>query len=182
MSRFADLFATLGLQGESTVRSGELAIGSTAPDFTLPATDGQTYRLATLLAERRFVVLVWYPRAFTPVCTLECRAVSKASDSLGKFDVALFGVSVDPVERNQKFAELLGLRFPILCDPQRTTARAYGVVKSTDRGMAKRWTFFIGPDGKILHIDKAVGMLSHGQDIAAMLKVLGAPLKNAAAE
>jgi peroxiredoxin Q/BCP len=52
-------------------------------------------------------------------------------------------------------------------------AKAYGV--AGDRGMCKRWTFFIGPDGKILHIDKQVSLLGHGQSVAETLARLGAP-------
>jgi len=67
------------------------------------------------------------------------------------------------------------LDYPILSDPGKKVAEAYGVVHK-GRAVPERWTFFIGPDGKILHIDKAVGVGSHGKDIAAMLKKLKVPL------
>ncbi len=61
--------------------------------------------------------------------------------------------------------------YPILADPSKNTATAYGVVGRM--GVASRWTFYIGPDGKILHIDKAVKTSTAGQDVAAKLAELG---------
>ena len=75
---------------------------------------------------------------------------------------------------NKAFAESLGLDYPILSDPERKVARAYGVV-SGDRKNASRWTFYIGKNGKILFIDKGVKPGSHGEEVAAKLKELGVP-------
>ncbi len=73
---------------------------------------------------------------------------------------------------NKAFAESLGADYPILSDPGKETAKAYGVINAEGRGPA-RWTFYIGKDGKILFIDKAVKTGAHGADIAAKLKELG---------
>lgn len=169
------LFTSLGLPfAKSPPEGAALAVGDVAPEFELPASDGQTYRLSALLAAGRFVVLAWFPRAFTPVCTIECKSLGSAGEALEKFDVVLLAASVDPVERNQKFANLLGLSFPLLSDPQRVAARAYGVV-ADDRAWAKRWTFYIGRDGKIRHIDRQVPLRAYGQSVADTLDRLGAP-------
>jgi peroxiredoxin Q/BCP len=93
-------------------------------------------------------------------------------EAIRKYDVAYFTASVDKPEENKKFAEKLGLDFPILSDPTKKIAQAYGVVDEK-RPVAQRWTFYIGEDGKILHIDKKVTTKSHGKDIAAKLKELG---------
>ena len=69
--------------------------------------------------------------------------------------MAYFTASVDPPDVNKKFAESLELDYPILSDPGKEVARAYGVV-SGERTVAMRWTFYIGKDGKILYIDKEV--------------------------
>jgi peroxiredoxin Q/BCP len=58
-----------------------------------------------------------------------------------------------------------------LSDPTKETARAYGVLGAS--GFARRWTFFIGRDGRILAIDKDVSVASHGKDIAERLAALG---------
>ena len=73
---------------------------------------------------------------------------------------------------NKEFAEELKLDYAILSDPKKTDAEAYGVVTS-QRKLPFRWTFFIGQDGKILHIDKNVKANTHGADCAAKLKDLG---------
>jgi thioredoxin-dependent peroxiredoxin len=64
-------------------------------------------------------------------------------------------VSVDDAETNKKFATEHDADFPILSDPEKTVANAYGVL--SPQGLARRWTFYIGRDGKILHIDKEGG-------------------------
>jgi peroxiredoxin Q/BCP len=85
--------------------------------------------------------------------------------------VAYFAASVDDAETNQKFAEHVSADYPILADPAKDTARAYGVLGMM--GMASRWTFYIGTDGRILHIDKSVKVSSAGPDVAARLAELG---------
>jgi peroxiredoxin Q/BCP len=86
--------------------------------------------------------------------------------------VAYFTASCDDAETNKKFAESLNLDYPILSDPGRETAKAYGVVTG-DRKTATRWTFYIGTDGKILFIDDKVKAGAHGADVVAKLKELG---------
>jgi peroxiredoxin Q/BCP len=86
--------------------------------------------------------------------------------------VAYFSASVDAPEENKKFAESLGLDYPILSDPGKQVATAYGVV-STLRPYAQRWTFYIGADGRILYIDKKISTSTAGKDIAAKLAELG---------
>ena len=86
--------------------------------------------------------------------------------------MAYFAASTDSAETNARFAESLGLDYPILSDPTKQTARAYGVLGVT--GMASRWTFFIGADGRILDIDRNVSARTHGADVVDRLKrVLG---------
>ena len=80
--------------------------------------------------------------------------------------------SVDTLEDNTKFAQMHGADFPILADPTRATAKAYGVIPE-GRNVASRWTFYIGPDGRILFIDKAVRAAEAGAGIVAKLTELG---------
>ena len=63
-------------------------------------------------------------------------------------------ISVDTPEDNKKFAEMHGADYPILSDVSKEIATKYGVLAAA--GFARRWTFYIAPDGKILHIDKEV--------------------------
>jgi peroxiredoxin Q/BCP len=81
--------------------------------------------------------------------------------------------SVDDADTNKKFAEQEGADFPILSDPDKQVATAYGVLGPT--GLAKRWTFYIGGDGKLLHIEKATGAVqtaNAGETMAAKLEEL----------
>ena len=87
--------------------------------------------------------------------------------------MAIYAASCDPPDVNKKFAESLSLDYPILSDPTKAIAKAYGVL--TDDGYADRWTFIIGADGKILDVMKNVSPKVHGKDLAAKLAELGVP-------
>lgn len=86
--------------------------------------------------------------------------------------MAYFAASCDTAETNKKFAESLELDYPILSDPEKDVAKQYGVVTS-ERNLPYRWTFYIGKDGKLLHIDKQVSPKTHGADVAKTLDELG---------
>ncbi len=79
---------------------------------------------------------------------------------------------MDTAETNKKFADSLELDYPILSDPGKEVAKAYGVI-TADKAYASRWTFYIGKDGKILYIDRQVSPASHGKDVVERLKTLG---------
>ena len=89
-------------------------------------------------------------------------------------------ISTDKLEDNTAFAKQENADFPILADPTQKTANAYGVLKDYGGALGKlasRWTFYIGPDGKILAIDKAVKPASSGEALLAKLKELKVPPK-----
>jgi peroxiredoxin Q/BCP len=86
-------------------------------------------------------------------------------------NVSYFAASVDSGETNARFAVSLGISYPILSDPTKDVARAYGVLAPS--GYASRWTFYIGANGRILDIDKKVNAASHGADVAKRLTELG---------
>jgi peroxiredoxin Q/BCP len=90
--------------------------------------------------------------------------------------VAYFMVSVDTPEDNKAFAEKERADFPILADPSKTAANAYGVIppnRPPDRQFAQRWTFYIDPNGKIAAIDKEVKPAAAGEGVVAKLNELG---------
>jgi peroxiredoxin Q/BCP len=151
--------------------AAELKVGDKAPDFTLPGSDGKSHSLKDY-AGKQAVVIAWFPKAFTGGCTAECKSMKEEGKAIRAYDVAYFTASTDTPEVNKKFAESLGLDYPILSDPSKKVAEAFGVVDEK-RPYAQRWTIYIGKDGKILHIDKKVQTKSHGSDIAATLKKLG---------
>lgn len=150
-----------------------LTPGDEAPDFTLRASDGRTYRLADY-RHRQTVVIAWFPKAFTGGCTMQCQSIGASigeqSGTLRATGAVVFGANVDTPETNREFAVALGLDFPILSDPSRETARAYGVLGAS--GFPSRWTFYIGADGRILSIDTEVRVSTNGSDIEHTLKQL----------
>ncbi len=81
--------------------------------------------------------------------------------------------STDSLEDNTGFAEKNGATFPILADPDKSVAAAYGVL--SDRGYAKRWTFYIDAEGFIRHIDTEVNPATAGASLVTNLENLGAP-------
>ncbi len=83
-----------------------------------------------------------------------------------------FAASVDDADTNKKFAEHVEADYPILADPEKKAAAAYGVV-TPERQVAQRWTFYIGPDGKVLAIDKKVSPSTAGEDVIRKLDELG---------
>jgi peroxiredoxin Q/BCP len=83
-------------------------------------------------------------------------------------------VSVDTPETNKQFAQTLGVDYPLLSDPTKQVAIAYGVVDE-DQPFASRWTFYIGTNGRVLFIDKQVSPSTHGKAIADKLSELGVP-------
>jgi peroxiredoxin Q/BCP len=178
------LFATglmaalsIGVMAQAPV--AELKVGDPAPNFKLQATDGKTYQLSDFKGKKA-VVVAWFPKAFTQGCTIECKSLAENGDKIRKFDVSYFMASVDPLEDNIRFAkatkvELNGQTvekkeadFPMLSDPTKDTAKAYGVL-AANGAFAQRWTFYIDKDGRIAAIDKAVKPATSAEDMVAKL-------------
>jgi peroxiredoxin Q/BCP len=78
---------------------------------------------------------------------------------------------VDDAETNKKFAEHVEADYPILADPDKKAAMAYGVVND-QRPLAYRWTFYIGPDGRVLDVDQKVSAANAGPDVVKHLEAL----------
>jgi peroxiredoxin Q/BCP len=163
----------LALAAGAQARAAELQVGDMAPDFTLTGSDGKTYKLSEFRGKKA-VVLAWFPKAFTQGCTIECKSLAANGDKIRAYDVAYFMASVDAVDGekgNKAFAESEKADFPILGDPTKEVANAYGVVHP-ERGFAQRWTFYIDKSGKIAAIDKAVKPPTSAEDMIAKLDEL----------
>ena len=171
----------------------ELKVGDKAPDFSLQGSDGKTYKLSSFKGKQA-VVLAWFPKALTSGCTLECKSLAEHGDMIRAYDVTYFMASVDPLEKNVEFAKATSVTlgqganarvvekkeadFPILSDPTKDTAKAYGVLND-QAGFANRWTFYIGKDGTIKAIDKDVNkhVQTSAEDMATKLGELGVSKK-----
>ena len=178
----------LGLATAAMAQTADLKVGDQAPNFKLQATDGKTYQLSDFKGKKA-VVLAWFPAAFTRGCTIECKSLADNGDKIRKFDVSYFMASVDPLDKNMAFAketkvDLQGrggaptgvivekkeADFPLLSDPAKTTATAYGVLNQG--GVANRWTFYIAKDGTIAAIEKMIMPATSAEDMIMKLAEL----------
>ena len=126
-----------------------LEVGATAPDFTLKDQNGVDVTLSAFRGSKN-VLLVFYPFAFSGICTGELHRIR---DDLGSFvaeDVQVLEISCDPIFSLRGWADLEGYFFPLLSDfwPHGEVARAYGVFHEAG-GMATRGTFLVDTDGVI---------------------------------
>ena len=154
----------------SATFAANLKVGDPAPDFSLPASDGKTYRLSDFKG-RQGIILAWFPMAYTSGCTVECRSLAQKGHLVREYDVTYFMASVDPLEKNTGFAKETGADFPLLSDTAKETADAYGVLNAG--GVANRTTFYIDDAGIIVKIDTAVRPQTAAEDMATALGELG---------
>ena len=141
-----------------------LAVGTDAPAFTVKDTNGNTVSLSDFTGKT--VVLYFYPKDDTPGCTKQACSFRDAQvDYQGK-DIVVLGVSVDDEASHQKFTQKYDLNFPLLADTEKTLVKAYDV---DGGGYAKRVTYVIDGNGKIIHVDGSVNTSSHASDVLAAM-------------
>jgi peroxiredoxin len=122
-------------------------VGTEAPDFTCKDQNNQEVTLSSFRGDRN-VLVVFYPFAFSGICTGELCAVRDDIGSFQNDDVQVLAVSVDHVFALKAWANAEGYTFPLLSDfwPHGDVAKAYGVFNA-DRGMAVRGTFLVDTSG-----------------------------------
>ncbi|HEY3281311.1 MAG TPA: peroxiredoxin [Armatimonadota bacterium] len=153
------------------------AIGKKAPDFTLQADDGKTYKLSK--QKGSWVALTFYPKDNTPGCTAEACSLRDEMGDLKGLGVRVFGISLDGIESHKSFAEQQKLNYPLLADPDKKVTQRYGVLHESGN-FAKRVTFIIDPKGVLRKIDDGVKTGTHGKDLVAEVKELKEEKKPAA--
>jgi peroxiredoxin len=124
-------------------------VGSIAPDFSLRDQNREQFTLSSFRGERA-VLLVFYPLAFTGICTGELCAVRDDLHTFQNDHVQVVALSVDSTYVHKIFAEREGYEFPLLADfwPHGAVAQAYGVFNE-EGGIANRGTFLIDVDGVV---------------------------------
>ena len=147
-------------------------IGDEAPDFELPDQHGTPVKLSSFRGTKN-VVLVFYPLAFSPVCSGELCAMREDFPEVSRDDVELITVSVDSLYSHRVWAEQENFQFSLLSDfwPHGAVAKAYGVFDQ-DRGVALRGTFVIDKEGVVRW--KVVHPIPLARDIADYQKALAA--------
>lgn len=150
--------------------------GDKAPDFSLHSTNKDVVTLSDQKGKN--VVLLFFPLAFTGVCTTEMCTVRDSMAFYNTADAEVFGISIDPVPSLIKFKEDQNLQFTLLSDSNREAVRAYDAVYEDFafglKGVAKRSAFVIDKDGIIQYakvLDNA-GELPNFDAIQETLKSL----------
>ena len=147
-----------------------LDVGDEAPDFELRDQNGRPVRLSSFRGSKS-VVLMFYPFAFSGVCTGELCEVRDSQPTFESDDVQLLAVSCDPVFALRAFADRDGLTFPLLSDfwPHGEVAQRYGVFNA-DRGCAERATFIVDRDGVLRW--SVHNQMPQARDLQEQVKVL----------
>lgn len=167
------LAAILGTSLVSTARAEAPKVGAPAPDFRLQDQNGQWRTLADW--KGKWVALYFYPKADTPGCTKEACEFRDNVFAFEEVGATIVGISLDDVKDQKEFAEKYSLPFPLLSDSSGKTAEAYGVLNNLlVMKMAKRQSFLIDPQGKIVKHYADVDPKTHSKEVLADLKTLGA--------
>ncbi|GAB3531598.1 peroxiredoxin [Arthrobacter tecti] len=151
------------------------AVGGRAPAFELPNQHGEPVSLASLRGTA--AALVFYPFAFSRVCTGELDELQAQSEEFRGRNVRLLAISVDSKYTLRAYAEERGYDFDLLADfwPHGAVADTYGVLDHT-RGYARRATFFLDPDGVVIErIDAALGDVRPFDSYLSALHSLSVP-------
>lgn len=181
------LCAALLLSSGATLHAEDvdLSVGDEAPHFHAKDDTGQTWDSKDHFGKKT-VVLYFYPADMTGGCTAQACGYRDALGDLESKNVEIVGVSGDTVENHQQFKKAYNLNFTLLADPEGKVARKFGVpvtvgdktvrktIEGTDyeltRGAtARRWTFVIGPDGKVVYKDDSVNARQDPQKVAEVV-------------
>lgn len=162
-------FLSLFLLGTTTVNA--LEIGQLAPDFTLSDQKAQSQTLSKMRG--KWLVLYFYPKDETPGCVAEACSFRDNIIAIKAKNTVVWGVSVDNNESHEKFAENHQLPFTLLADPDGKVAQKYGSLRNLIVfKIAKRHSFIIDPQGRLVKIYRHVNPKTHVAEILEDLKIL----------
>jgi len=172
---------TFALSGQQGIK-----VGDKAPEFKAIADDGSTWELKKFLGEK-YIVVYFYPGAMTGGCTKQACSYRDHKDDLKAAGVEVVGISGDKIENLRLFRQAENLNFTLLSDEKGDIARLFGVplgaggaIKRTVGGTefelvrelsAKRWTFIIGKDKKIVYKNEAVNAEKDTEEVLAFIKL-----------
>ena len=141
-----------------------LEVGSIAPSFSTIDDEGNQVSLSDF--KGKLVVLYFYPKDDTPGCTKQAQSFRDSYEEYQGKEMVVLGVSMDDQTSHQKFKEKYGLPFQLLVDSDGTITKAYDV---DGGGYAKRVTYIIDGEGKIVRVDDKVNTASHAKDILSQM-------------
>jgi len=146
-----------------------LAVGSVAPNFTLPSQDNSPVTLSHF--KGKWVVLYFCPKDKTTGCTIEAHNFQRDQAKYNAANAAVLGVSLDTPDSHKSFCTQENLTFKLLADPAHGVVDAYGVPVNDHMGMkyASRWTYLIAPDGRIAKAWTHVDVNTHSEEVLAAI-------------
>ncbi len=155
-------------------RQDGLAEGDIAPDFTMRDKDGKAIKLSELRGKKS-VVVYFYPKDFTPGCTMEATEFSRDYKKFKDAGIEIVGISPDDEESHQKFRDKMGMPYPLVADTENEISKRYGVygLKSF---MGRKYmgvnrsTFLVDKSGKIVKIYRKVKPAGHSQEVLQALQ------------
>jgi peroxiredoxin Q/BCP len=166
-----------------------LSVGDKAPDFNAVADDGSKWDIKEYLG-KKYIVIYFYPAAMTGGCTKQACAYRDHKEDLQMAGVEVVGISGDKVEGLKLFKQAENLNFTLLSDENGSIAKTFGVpltaggaIKRTVEGAehellrgvtAKRWTFVVGKDGKIIYRNDAVNAETDTDEVLSFIKLQAA--------
>jgi len=179
------LAGSLSAQDEKKV---ELQVGDVAPVFTATDDAGKEWKSADLVG-KKYVVVYFFPAAFTSGCRVQAQKFRDNMNSLTDKGIAVVGVSGDAVATQDLFKKVEKLNFTLLADEDGSVAKKFGVplskggevrAKDTEGQLvvlkrnvtAARWTFIIGMDGKILYKNTKVDPAADSKQVAEFIEKL----------
>ena len=154
-----------------------LEAGQPAPSFELPDADMQEVSLSAFKGKKH-VVLYFYPKDGTPVCTMVTTDFSDHEEEFGKCDCVILGVSRDDCLSHAAFRDKHGLSIGLLSDPEGEVCRSYGVLQEKDTGEGVRReclvrsTFVIDKGGVLRHVHYGVSPRGHAAEIFDVIRRL----------
>ncbi|QKV17801.1 thioredoxin-dependent thiol peroxidase [Oricola thermophila] len=153
----------------------QIAEGSIAPDFSLPAGDGTTVNLASMRG--KIVVLYFYPKDDTSGCTREAVDFTTLKPEFDTIGAVILGVSPDNPTRHEKFSAKHDLAITLISDEEKSAAQAYGVwVEKSMYGRKymgiERSTFLVDREGRIARAWRKVKVAGHAAEVLAAAREL----------
>ncbi len=143
--------------------------GQQAPQFTLPSQDGSQVSLSSFPG--KWIVLYFYPKDMTSGCTLEAHNFQRDIAKYEKLDSVVVGVSVDSTDSHKQFCAKQGLTFKLLSDQNKKVVADYGSLGNyMGMKIAKRNTFLIDPQGKIVKVWTGVDPANHSEEVLSALE------------
>jgi peroxiredoxin Q/BCP len=148
-------------------------IGDAVPDFTVPATSGQQFKLSAHRGKK--IVLYFYPKDATPGCTIEGHEFTKLLSEFKKLNTEVYGISRDSIKSHEKFKEKECFEFELLSDENEKICKIFDIIQEKNMygkivmGI-ERSTYLIDENGKIANVWRKVKAEGHAKEVLGAVK------------